>query len=207
MNANRLVVAGIDEAGRGPLAGPVVAAAVVLNPEKPILGLGDSKKLSEKKREALVEPIFLRALSVGIGVVSHKLIDSMNILRASLYAMKLAVDDLGLQIHEAWIDGNQKAPLDPKIIQKTFIGGDNLHACIMAASIVAKVHRDQLMLSYAKTYPNYGFEQHKGYGTAAHFLALEQFGPCEIHRRSFEPVSSMQHHFGHVPNGQIHSER
>lgn len=188
MSASNLVVAGVDEAGRGPLAGPVVAAAVVLDPNKPILGLGDSKKLSEKKREALFEPIFLRSLSVGMGVVSHRIIDRINILRASLWAMKLAVDDLKIQIHEAWIDGNQKAPLSPEIIQKTFVGGDSLHECIMAASIIAKVHRDRLMLDYAKLYPRYAFEKHKGYGTALHLKALQEFGPCEIHRVSFEPV-------------------
>lgn len=188
MSANNLVIAGLDEAGRGPLAGPVVAAAVILDPQRPILGLGDSKKLSEKKREALYEPIFLRALSVGVAVVSPEEIDRMNILRASLWAMKLAFDDLKISAHEAWIDGNQKAPLDSQIIQKTFVKGDSLHECIMAASIIAKVHRDRLMLEYAKLYPEYGFEQHKGYGTAKHLEALKTYGPCKIHRLSFEPV-------------------
>lgn len=190
MSANSFLIAGIDEAGRGPLAGPVVAAAVILNPQRPVLGLNDSKKLSEKKREALYEPIFVSALSVGIGVVSPEQIDSMNILRASLWAMKLAFENLSLQAHEAWVDGNQKAPLDSHIIQKTFIGGDALHECIMAASIIAKVYRDRLMLDYAKLYPAYGFEQHKGYGTAVHLKALQEVGPCPIHRMSFAPIRS-----------------
>ena len=151
--------------------------------------MADSKKLSEKKREALFEPIFLQALSVGIGVVSPAQIDRMNILQASLWAMKLAFENLSLKAHEAWVDGNQKAPLD-HIIQKTFIAGDSLHECIMAASIIAKVSRDRLMLDYAKLYPEYGFEQHKGYGTATHLKALEKFGPCEIHRKSFAPIKN-----------------
>lgn len=188
MNATKHFIAGLDEAGRGPLAGPVVAAAVILNPERPVMGLGDSKKLSEKKREALYEPIFLNAISVGIGVVSPEQIDHMNILQASLYAMKLAFEQLEIRAHEAWIDGNQRAPLDQNIIQKTFVGGDNLHECIMAASIIAKVHRDKLMLDYAKLYPEYGFEKHKGYGTALHLKALEQHGPCAIHRFTFKPL-------------------
>lgn len=187
MNANRILIAGLDEVGRGPLAGPVVAAAVILDPEKPILGLDDSKKLSEKKREALEASICLSALSVGIGVVAPEQIDQMNILRASLWAMKLAFEKLSVTADEAWVDGNQRAPLG-RMIQKTFVGGDALHACIMAASIVAKVYRDRLMLDYAKLYPEYGFEHHKGYGTAMHVKALERFGPCEIHRRSFAPV-------------------
>lgn len=187
-NVTNFLIAGLDEAGRGPLAGPVVAAAVILNPERPILGLGDSKKLSEKKREALYEPIFSRAISVGIGVVSHEQIDHMNILQASLWAMKLAFEDLKIAVHEVWVDGNQRVPLSPKIIQKTFVGGDGLHECIMAASIIAKVHRDRLMLDYAKLYPQYAFEKHKGYGTAVHLAALQKFGPCDIHRRSFGPV-------------------
>lgn len=190
MNANRSLIAGLDEVGRGPLAGPIVAAAVILNPERPILGLGDSKKLSEKKREALYEPIFLSALSVGIGVVSPEEIDRMNILQASLWAMKLAFEQLKIKPQEAWVDGNQRVPLGSSFIQKTFVGGDGLHECIMAASIVAKVYRDRLMLDYAKLYPEYGFEKHKGYGTAAHLIALREFGPCEIHRRSFAPLKA-----------------
>lgn len=193
MNATRRLIAGLDEAGRGPWAGPVVAAAVILNPEKPILGLGDSKKLSEKKREALYEPIFLRAVSVGIGVVSPEQIDHMNILQASLHAMKLAFEQLEIKAHEAWVDGNQRVPLESNVIQKIFVGGDNLHECIMAASIIAKVYRDRLMLDYAKRYPEYGFEKHKGYGTAAHLAALKRLGPCEIHRMSFKPLQPFAH--------------
>lgn len=181
-----MIIAGIDEAGRGPLAGPVVAAAVILDPRQEIRGLNDSKKLSEKKREALYEPIFVSALSVGIGVVSPEQIDSMNILRASLWAMKLAFENLSVKAHEAWVDGNQKAPLGSEVIQRIFVRGDALHRCIMAASIIAKVHRDRLMLDYAKLYPQYGFEQHKGYGTALHLKALQTWGPCEIHRKSFK---------------------
>lgn len=185
---SNLIIAGVDEAGRGPLAGSVVAAAVILRPDKPVFGLSDSKKLSEKKREALYEPIFLSALAVGVGVVSHADIDRMNILQASLWAMKLAIENLKVKPDEIWVDGNQKIPGIAN--QKTFVGGDALHECIMAASIVAKVHRDRLMLEMAKTYPNYGFEQHKGYGTKSHLLALEQHGPCEIHRKTFAPVKN-----------------
>jgi ribonuclease HII len=190
VSAIKHFIAGLDEAGRGPLAGPVVASAVILNPERPIVGLGDSKKLSEKKREALYEPIFSQALSVGIGVVCQEQIDRMNILQASLCAMKLAFEELSVKAQEAWVDGNQRVPFESHIIQKTFVGGDSLHECIMAASIIAKVHRDKLMLEYAKLYPEYGFEQHKGYGTAMHLKALEKHGPCPIHRLSFAPVKN-----------------
>ncbi|MES2503951.1 MAG: ribonuclease HII [Myxococcota bacterium] len=191
MNEPNWYIAGLDEAGRGPLAGPVVAAAVILNPKRRISGLSDSKKLNEKQREALIEPIFERSLGVGIGIVSAETIDQINILQASLLAMKLAVQDLKIPVHEVWVDGNQRVKFEIDIVQKTFVGGDDLHRCIMAASIVAKVHRDRLMLAYAEQFPVYGFERHKGYGTEMHLSALAQFGPCAIHRNSFAPVRNL----------------
>ena len=183
-------IAGVDEVGRGPLAGPVVAAAVVLDLQKPVLGLNDSKKLSAQKRAVLYPVILERALSVGVASVSAQQIDEMNILQASLWAMKLAVEQLRVSVHEVWVDGNQRIPFEQDRHQKTFVGGDALHACIMAASIVAKVHRDRLMLQFSKEYPQYGFEGHKGYGTALHLKAIAEHGPCVLHRRSFEPIRS-----------------
>ena len=190
MSETNRLIAGLDEAGRGPLAGPVVAASVVLDPKQPILGISDSKKLSAKKRNTLLGAIFEQALSVGVGVVSHEQIDKINILQASLLAMKLAFEDLKVLVQEAWVDGNQRVPFKQNIKQKTFVRGDCLHDCIMAASIVAKVHRDRMMVDYAVKYPEYGFEKHKGYGTKAHLEALNQWGPCVIHRKSFAPVAA-----------------
>ncbi len=190
MSATSLLVAGIDEVGRGPLAGPVVACAVILDPARPIAGLGDSKKLSEKKRDALSELILANALSVGFGLVSPAQIDELNILQATFLAMKQALEALSIKPGEIWVDGNQRIP-GLELSQKTFVGGDGLHECIMAASIVAKVHRDRLMMDYALRYPVYGFDKHKGYGTAFHLEAIRANGPCEIHRRSFAPCSGL----------------
>lgn len=187
MSANNLLIAGIDEVGRGPLAGPVVACAVILNPEYPIAGLADSKKLSEKKRDALSAVILGSALSVGFGIVSPAQIDELNILQATFLAMRQACDSLSVKPREIWVDGNQRIP-NLHLTQKTFVGGDGVHECIMAASIVAKVHRDRLMADYALQYPAYGFDKHKGYGTAVHLEALKLNGPCIIHRLSFAPV-------------------
>lgn len=191
---NQAFVAGLDEAGRGPLAGPVVAAAVVLDSTFPISNLNDSKKLSEKKREQLFQPIYDQALAVGVAVVSPKRIDEINILNASLEAMKLAFEEAekiyGKRLIGALVDGNQRAPLSKNVRQWTVIKGDSLWPAIMAASIVAKVHRDRLMLAACEQYPGYGFEQHKGYGTASHLKALQEKGPCPIHRRSFAPVNT-----------------
>ncbi len=188
------VIAGLDEAGRGPLAGPVVAAAVVLDPARIPSGLADSKKLTPKKREALFDVIHETALAVGIAEVNHSRIDEINILRASLEAMKLAFEraetNSGLQLKGALVDGNQRVSFSKSIEQYTVVGGDNIFPSIMAASIIAKVYRDRLMQRLADLYPKYGFANHKGYGTAQHLKALKEFGPCPIHRRSFAPVKS-----------------
>jgi ribonuclease HII len=186
------LVAGLDEAGRGPLAGPVVAAAVVLDPLRPIAGLDDSKKLDGAQREALYPLIMERALVVGVGIAESARIDEINILRASLWAMKLAFGRceraLVSQIGGAVVDGNMAAPLPKRVAQRLIIGGDALSAPIMAASIIAKVTRDRRMVKEARRWPGYGFEQHKGYATPAHREALMRLGPCPLHRRSFAPV-------------------
>lgn len=181
---------GIDEVGRGPLAGPVVACGVVLDANKPIVGLRDSKKLSAKAREALSEHIKERALLFSIAEVDSLHIDKINILQASLHAMSLVLSDAmqRLDISEALIDGRDRVPTRLAIKQKAIINGDNLVESIMAASIVAKVHRDNLMTAFDDVYPGYGFKQHKGYATEFHLSALAQLGPCAIHRRSFTPV-------------------
>ena len=186
-------IAGIDEAGRGPLAGPVVAAAVVLSDKTSfLLELNDSKKLTEKKRDLLFHKIQTEALSIGVSVVGIEVIDELNILGATLWGMKEAFDKAqnkyATPILGALIDGNQRAPLDEHIVQHTLIRGDAKCPSIMAASIVAKVTRDRLMKEAALTYSEYGFEKHKGYGTKYHMQALEEYGPCPLHRRSFAPV-------------------
>jgi ribonuclease HII len=186
------LVAGLDEVGRGPLAGPVVAAAVVLDPARPIEGMNDSKKLTPAMREALYPLILERAMAIGVGVVESTRIDEMNILRASLHAMELAFIEcegrLGRFIEGALLDGNQRAPLPARANQRTLIGGDGKCQAIMAASIVAKVLRDRRMVEEAERYPGYGFEKHKGYGTKQHQEALQKLGPTPLHRRSFAPV-------------------
>ncbi len=184
-----ILIAGVDEAGRGPLAGPVVAAAVILNPEKIINGLTDSKKLSEKQREALFPLIQEHAFAWGIGSATVEEIDSLNILQASLLAMQRAVFALKHIPHLALIDGN----IAPKLtcMTKTIIGGDELEPAISAASILAKVTRDREMVLLHETYPQYGFAKHKGYGTKEHLRALEKHGACDIHRRSYAPVASV----------------
>jgi ribonuclease HII len=187
-----LPVAGLDEAGRGPLAGPVVASAVVLDPEQPIHGLNDSKKLSKKARESLFTQILDHALAVGIGVVEAERIDQINILRASLEAMSLALEKaeakLGTPIEGAIVDGTQLAPLPDRVRQRAVIGADRLSPAVMAASIVAKVTRDRRMIDESAKYPDYGFDGHKGYPTASHRQVLMDRGPCPLHRRSFAPV-------------------
>jgi ribonuclease HII len=179
-------IAGVDEVGRGPLAGPVLACAVILNPRKPIKGLADSKKLSEKKREALCIEIKEKALCYAIGMSSVREIDEINILQASLLAMKRAVENLVLQPDEAWVDGNQIPLLGMKA--KAIIGGDATVAAISAASIIAKVTRDKLMGYFHPRFPEYGFLQHKGYPTKAHIEAIRQYGVLPLHRKSFAPV-------------------
>ena len=180
------VVAGVDEAGRGPLAGDVFAAAVIFRHEHKISGLTDSKKLSEKKRTILAEIIRRESLAWCIARATVDEIDSMNILQASLLAMKRAVEGLSIKAELALIDGNQRPQLDCAV--KTVIGGDLLVPCISAASILAKTARDQEMLRLHEQYPAYGFDSHKGYGTALHMAKLAEHGPSPVHRRSFAPV-------------------
>ena len=180
------IIAGVDEAGRGPLAGPVVAAAVILSDDK-IEGLRDSKKLSAIKRETLLEEINDKAVSVGIGIVGEKEIDKMNVLAATQKAMQMALGRLKQKPTLALIDG-YKLP-NQVIPNKGIIKGDTKVESIMAASIIAKVTRDAIMLEYDKIFPEYGFAKHKGYGTKQHFEALNNFKATPIHRRSFNPVS------------------
>ncbi len=177
------VIAGVDEAGRGPLAGPVCAAAVILPPELVIDGLNDSKKLSEKKREELYGEITQKALDWSVAFASHEEVDALNILNATYLAMNRAIEGLKAAPEIAIIDGNRSAGI--KYPNMTLVGGDGKSASVAAASILAKVSRDRLMLELAEKYPGYGFERHKGYGTKAHYEALARLGPCEIHRLTF----------------------
>lgn len=179
-----ILVAGVDEVGRGPLAGPVVAAAVILDPEFAIQGLDDSKKFGPQRRVALAALVHQRARAVGIGEASVDEIDRLNILNASLLAMERAVKALEIVPGLALIDGNRAPRLDG-CETRCIVGGDGLEPAISAASIVAKVYRDRLMLSLHQRYPEYGFDRHMGYGTAFHLAALERLGPTPEHRRSF----------------------
>ncbi|HSE83484.1 MAG TPA: ribonuclease HII [Thermodesulfobacteriota bacterium] len=178
--------AGVDEAGRGPLAGPVVAAAVILPNECEISGLNDSKKLSPQQREILFNHIKTSAISIGVGIVEPEEIDRINILRAALLAMEVAVKNLSPQPDFLLIDGNIRTSI--LISQETIVDGDAICSSIAAASIIAKVTRDSIMADYHNIYPEYNFKQHKGYPTKEHFEALKKFGPCPIHRRSFRGV-------------------
>ena len=180
-------VAGVDEAGRGPLAGPVLAAAVVLDPSRPIRGLADSKRLSPKRRDTLAERIRDQALDWGVGRAEVEEIDRLNILQAALLAMRRAVSRLSTPLDVAFVDGNARPLLPCSVV--TIIGGDATVPAISAASILAKVARDADMVSLAAIHPEYGFERHKGYATAEHLKALRRYGPSRIHRRSFAPVS------------------
>lgn len=182
-----MLIAGVDEAGRGPLIGSVVAAAVILDPQNPIVGLNDSKKLSEKKREQLFVEIQQKALAWSIAEASHDEIDELNILNATLLAMQRAVDGLKITPNKVLIDGN-KIPKTMTIECEAVVGGDALHAEISAASILAKVTRDRQLLALDKQYPNYGFAQHKGYPTKVHLQAIEQYGVLVEHRRSYKPI-------------------
>jgi len=183
-------VCGVDEVGRGPLAGAVVAAAVILDPNKPIEGLADSKKLSEKKREILFVEIQEKALSWSLGRAEVEEIDRLNILQASLLAMRRAVEGLHRSPHHALIDGN-KIPQQLPCSAEAIVGGDDSEACIAAASILAKVTRDREMVEMDLVYPQYGLAKHKGYPTKAHMLALQEHGITPIHRRSFGPVRKL----------------
>lgn len=176
-------VCGIDEAGRGPLAGPVCAAAVLLPEGLVIDGLNDSKKLSEKKRELLFPVIQENALAFGIGFADEKEIDEINILQATFLAMRRAFDAMQRRCDYVLVDGNRMPPMP--VPGETVVKGDAKSPSIAAASILAKVSRDRVMLEYAKQYPEYQFEKHKGYGTKAHVEALHAFGPSPIHRRTF----------------------
>ena len=177
------LICGVDEAGRGPLAGPVCAAAVILPEHLEIPGLNDSKKLSDKRRRELFPIIQESALAHGIGFASPEEIDEINILQATFLAMRRAISQLHVTPDLALIDGNRET--DFGVPCRTVIKGDSLSANIAAASVLAKVSRDDLMLKAAEEYPGYGFEIHKGYGTKAHYAALEEKGPCAIHRRTF----------------------
>ncbi len=180
-------VAGIDEAGRGPLAGPVVAAAVVLPDDCLIDGLRDSKRLTARQRDRVYAAILACALDYGLGMVSHTEIDRLNILQATREAMRRALSELRPRPGLALIDGNQK--IDSGIPERTIVRGDARCASVAAASVVAKVTRDRLMTAYAVRFPGYGFEQHKGYPTRAHYDCLQTLGPCAIHRLSFRGVA------------------
>jgi ribonuclease HII len=181
------LIAGIDEAGRGPLAGPVIAAAVILDPSRPIAGLADSKLLSPARREALAAAIRERALAWAVAAGDVAEIDRLNILQATLLAMRRACDGMGIVPDEALVDGNRCPGL--ACPARAVIKGDRDVAVISAASILAKTARDALMRELDLLYPAYGFARHKGYGTVEHLAALEAFGPCPAHRRSFAPVA------------------
>ncbi len=190
MNKRLRHIAGVDEAGRGPLAGPVVVAAVILDPARPIDGLDDSKKLSEAKREALYELIVAHAIAHCVIAMSVTEIDQLNIFQATMAGMSRAIAGLQPGAHEAWIDGNA-LPKDLPCPGRAIVGGDALEPAISAASILAKVTRDRIMVAMETTYPGYGFASHKGYATPAHVEALQRLGPCIEHRRSFAPVKLM----------------
>lgn len=181
------LTAGVDEAGRGPLAGPVVAAAVILDELNPIKGLADSKKLTALRREQLYDEIQAKALCCSIALATVEEIDRLNILQATMLAMKRAVEGLRLRPHKVLVDGNRLPSLN--ILAEAIVKGDALVPAISAASILAKVYRDRWCAQYHLEFPQYGFATHKGYGTAAHLAALKEHGACPQHRKSFAPVA------------------
>lgn len=185
------LVAGVDEAGRGPLAGPVFAAAVILDDLKPIKGLADSKTLTAKKRDKLYDEIRAKALCCSVAQASTEEVDALNILQATMLAMQRAVDGLRLKPVKVLVDGNRIPKLD--VLAEAIVKGDSKVQSISAASILAKVSRDRWCSDLHAQFPNYGFEQHKGYGTAQHLAALKKFGPCPEHRTSFAPVTAVLH--------------
>ena len=185
-----MLLAGVDEAGRGPLAGPVFAAAVILADERPIAGLTDSKLLSPARRDEIARQIRDSALAWAVASASVAEIDTMNILRATLLAMQRAVAALGMSPHEVWVDGLHCPSVACTV--RAIVRGDLTVGAISAASILAKVSRDALLVELDQVYPGYGFAQHKGYGTREHLAALHHLGPCPIHRRSFAPVAQME---------------
>lgn len=182
-------VAGVDEAGRGPLAGPVVAAAVILSPEMPLSqlpGLNDSKQLSASRRDCLFGLIREHCPEMGVGIIDSETIDRINILQATLLAMQKALEELRGPVDLALVDGLHAPRISLPV--KPIVKGDQLSASIAAASIIAKVTRDRLMLQAHEQFPQYGFDEHKGYGTRRHLAALKLYGPCPLHRRSYRPV-------------------
>ena len=181
------LVAGVDEAGRGPLCGPVVAAAVILNDKMPIVGLADSKKLTALRRERLYDEILAKALCCSIAQASATEIDELNILQATMLAMQRAVQGLRLKPNKVLVDGNRLPRLD--VLAEAIVGGDAVVPAISAASILAKVTRDRLLMDLHQKHPGYGFDRHKGYGTAEHLAALQSLGPLSEHRKSFAPVA------------------
>ena len=183
------LMAGVDEAGRGPLAGPVVAAAVILDDLNPIKGLADSKKLTALRRERLYDEIRAKALCCSIALATAEEIDSLNILQATMLAMRRAVEGLRLKPNKVLVDGNRLPTL--VILAEAIVKGDALVPCISAASILAKVYRDRWCAEFHLEYPQYGFAGHKGYGTAEHLAALRTHGACPQHRRSFAPVAEV----------------
>ena len=185
------LVAGVDEAGRGPLAGPVFAAAVILDDLKPIKGLADSKTLTAKKRDKLYDEIRAKALCCSVAQASTEEVDALNILQATMLAMQRAVDGLRLKPVKVLVDGNRIPKLD--VLAEAIVKGDSKVQAISAASILAKVSRDRWCSDLHAQFPNYGFDQHKGYGTAQHMAALKEFGPCPEHRISFAPVTAVLH--------------
>jgi len=180
---------GVDEAGRGPLMGPVVAAAVILNDLQPIKGLADSKKLTARQRDKLYDEIRAKALCCSIAMASVEEIDQLNILQATMLAMKRAVEGLRLKPYKVLVDGNRLPTLN--MLAEAIVKGDAKVPAISAASILAKVTRDRWCAEYDLLFPQYGFASHKGYGTAAHLLALREHGPCPQHRKSFAPVAAL----------------
>ncbi|MDH3315529.1 MAG: ribonuclease HII [Gammaproteobacteria bacterium] len=186
MSGLRLLVAGVDEAGRGPLAGPVVAAAVILRDEVEIEGIRDSKQLTPSRRESLARLIREQSLAYALGEADVAEIDALNILKASLLAMSRAVASLAVAPHRVLVDGNHLPQVSCEA--RAIIGGDRLVPAVSAASILAKVARDAMMVELDRRYPEYGFARHKGYPTKAHREALKSYGPCPVHRRTFAPV-------------------
>jgi len=183
-----LIIAGVDEAGRGPLAGPVVSAAVILKPRSNLIGLNDSKKLSANKRKLLSDEIKIHSISWAIGIATAQEIDDINILRASLLSMERAIKNLSEVPEKVIVDGQYTPEID--VPCEAIVRGDAIEESIMAASILAKVARDKMMLKLDRKYPNYRFGQHKGYPTKLHMEALSEFGPCNEHRQSFKPIKN-----------------
>lgn len=197
------LICGVDEAGRGPIAGPVYAAAVVLDPGCPVPGLADSKLLTEVRRDSVAQAIRASARAWSVACATVEEIDRLNILRATLLAMRRAVEALALVPHEAWIDGDRCPELTCRA--RAIIGGDRLHAPISAASVLAKTARDAEMRALHERFPQYGFDRHKGYPTPEHLAALSRHGACAVHRRSFAPVRRVLSAPG--PDGELAEHR